>query len=185
MDFFNSCKDKEEAKKVYRNLCKHFHPDKGGDPELMKELQQQYEKFTPRNETEEFVDNLFHASRFYGSNPGFEFNKIRRGNFDNPLYGEIRNLENKITELQRQLRVTDNRLNVEKNNLIVKEKYYEGIVKNLKKENEELYQEYDEEASKVEQLNLEILRLKSTDFEKMTVFEFMKYKWSKKDEKQS
>lgn len=130
MDFFSSCKDKDEAKKVYRNLCKHFHPDKGGDPELMLELQKQYEKFEPKNEVNNFYNDLFNSQRFYGSPPLYEFNRLRRGNFDNPLHEEIRKLKYKIQEL-------------------------------------------------------EIQKLKSTDFEKMTVFEFMKYKWSKKDEKQS
>ena len=45
MDFFSSCKDTAEAKTLYRKLVKCFHPDVGGIPELMIELQKQYENF--------------------------------------------------------------------------------------------------------------------------------------------
>lgn len=47
MDFFSKCKDKEEAKKTFHNLAKFFHPDKGGDSEMMIELKKQYDNFNP------------------------------------------------------------------------------------------------------------------------------------------
>ncbi len=47
MDFFNDCKTQDEAKKTYHLLVKHFHPDKGGDSNLMVELKEQYEKWSP------------------------------------------------------------------------------------------------------------------------------------------
>lgn len=45
MKFFIDCTTKEQAKEVYRQLAKHFHPDKGGDPKLFQELQQQWDTF--------------------------------------------------------------------------------------------------------------------------------------------
>ncbi len=42
---FNNCKSIEEAKKVYRELSKKNHPDKGGSEEMMKAINLEYEKF--------------------------------------------------------------------------------------------------------------------------------------------
>jgi len=43
LNFFANCQTKDQAKEIYRKLAKHFHPDKGGDVDLMKELQNQYD----------------------------------------------------------------------------------------------------------------------------------------------
>lgn len=41
----------DELKSEYRNLAKHFHPDCGGDAEIMKEINNQYERaFNAMNE---------------------------------------------------------------------------------------------------------------------------------------
>lgn len=42
MNFFNECKTEEERKALYRKLAKLFHPDRGGDCELLVELNKQY-----------------------------------------------------------------------------------------------------------------------------------------------
>jgi curved DNA-binding protein CbpA len=96
MDFFNLCKDKDEAKKIYRQLCKQFHPDKGGDPELLKELIRQYEKFQPNASS-----GFQYRQSAYGS-AGYQFNKINRnGNIhhDHPIHEEIRSLKTNIKDL--------------------------------------------------------------------------------------
>lgn len=56
MRFFENCVHKDETKILYLKLAKCFHPDKGGDAELMKELNKQYEvweydvfKYQPTN----------------------------------------------------------------------------------------------------------------------------------------
>jgi len=49
MDFFSRCRTTEEAKSVFRMLSKHFHPDRGGDANLMVELQKQYNGWNPSN----------------------------------------------------------------------------------------------------------------------------------------
>ena len=41
--FFTGCTTKEQLKKRHRELCKKYHPDKGGDPELFKKMQAEYE----------------------------------------------------------------------------------------------------------------------------------------------
>lgn len=48
MDFFTLCKNKTEAKSVFRKLSKCFHPDKGGQNDLMVELQKQFDAWTPK-----------------------------------------------------------------------------------------------------------------------------------------
>lgn len=44
-DYFAGCKNAQDAKKKYRELCRLHHPDKGGDAEKMKEVNQQYESW--------------------------------------------------------------------------------------------------------------------------------------------
>lgn len=43
LKFFASCKSKQEAKKMFRDLAKKYHPDKGGDNETMKQIIAEYE----------------------------------------------------------------------------------------------------------------------------------------------
>lgn len=60
MDFFSKCLTKEDAKKVFHKLCMYFHPDKGGEQDLMIELKNQYNNWRPmdmsgkRHETDAF-----------------------------------------------------------------------------------------------------------------------------------
>ena len=54
MDFFNDCKTQEEAKSTFKRLCKHFHPDKGGEESLMIELKKQYDDWKPSYEAHNF-----------------------------------------------------------------------------------------------------------------------------------
>lgn len=42
MNYFTGCKDKESRKKRFKQLAKKHHPDKGGDPEIFKEINRQY-----------------------------------------------------------------------------------------------------------------------------------------------
>ncbi len=97
MDFFSQYKTKEEVKAVYRRLAKAFHPDKGGEAELMMDLQRQFDSWQPKNQ---FSDHF-----------NFTFNTARRADhvpFDHPLHKEIS-----------QLQIDNARLNVEINNLHV------------------------------------------------------------------
>ena len=42
--FFNNCTTAEELKSKYRELCKQFHPDNGGDAELFKQMKKEFEQ---------------------------------------------------------------------------------------------------------------------------------------------
>jgi hypothetical protein len=42
MRFFKDCQTKEDIKKLYRELAKQFHPDKGGDLETMQAINKEY-----------------------------------------------------------------------------------------------------------------------------------------------
>jgi hypothetical protein len=174
MDFFNTCKDKEEAKKVYRNLCKHFHPDKGGDPELMRQLTEQYEKFIPKNENN---NSTYSRTTSYGSFRPFTFSSTGTTSapFDHHLQLEITKLRNIITQKEFHIDV------LIKNNSL-KEQNYKEVISNLSTQVINAYESCNLSRDQVEKMQLQIMRLKSNDFEKMTVFEFMKYRWSKKDD---
>jgi hypothetical protein len=43
-NFFNGCSTLEEVKKRYRDLAKHFHPDKGGDLVTMQKINAEYDR---------------------------------------------------------------------------------------------------------------------------------------------
>lgn len=47
MIFFNNCTTKAEAKALYYALAKCFHPDKGGNADLMIALKKQYDTWSP------------------------------------------------------------------------------------------------------------------------------------------
>jgi len=47
-DYFKDCNSLDEARKTYYRLAMKFHPDKGGDEELFKELANQFHSFKPR-----------------------------------------------------------------------------------------------------------------------------------------
>jgi hypothetical protein len=44
MNFFDGLKEEAEIKKLYKELSKKYHPDLGGDLEIMKLVNAQYEK---------------------------------------------------------------------------------------------------------------------------------------------
>lgn len=54
MDFFNDCKTQEDVKSTFKRLCKHFHPDKGGEESLMIELKKQYDNWNPSFKPNQF-----------------------------------------------------------------------------------------------------------------------------------
>lgn len=44
-NYFKECKSKEEAKKLYKKLAFKHHPDRGGDVETMKVINNQFDDF--------------------------------------------------------------------------------------------------------------------------------------------
>lgn len=45
MNYFKDCKTLQEAKILYKKLALQHHPDRGGDPEVMKAINLSYENF--------------------------------------------------------------------------------------------------------------------------------------------
>lgn len=43
--FFDKVRTPEEAKALYRELAKKYHPDKGGSTEIMQAINNQYQQF--------------------------------------------------------------------------------------------------------------------------------------------
>lgn len=43
--YFKNCKTKEDAKKLYKKLAFQHHPDKGGDVEIMKAINNEFDEF--------------------------------------------------------------------------------------------------------------------------------------------
>lgn len=43
--YFSECKTLEEGKRLYKTLAKRYHPDCGGDAEILKEINTEFERF--------------------------------------------------------------------------------------------------------------------------------------------
>lgn len=54
--YFKNCKTKEDAKKLYKKLAFKHHPDKGGDVEIMKAINNEFDDFM-KNFREEKKDS--------------------------------------------------------------------------------------------------------------------------------
>lgn len=64
----------DEVKAAYKNLAKKHHPDKGGDPEKFKEINNAFERITNperRPEQPDIFEDM--ARQFFGGHPHFAF----------------------------------------------------------------------------------------------------------------
>lgn len=111
MNFFSECATEEEAKSVYYKLALHFHPDKGGDSDLMKMLIAQYDKWKSSRLNRSNSSPSYNSSR----ETSFKFNTIIP--FDHPIHllikklnSDITTLENKIKSLLLLISVQNNRI---------------------------------------------------------------------------
>jgi len=91
MDFFSRCRTTDDAKIVFRSLSKHFHPDRGGDPELMKELSKQYGAWNPSN---------FNWQSQFPDNRGFS---TQTENLLKNMENNIRMLEKGVLDKERDI----------------------------------------------------------------------------------
>jgi curved DNA-binding protein CbpA len=106
-DYSKDCKNQQEAKILYRRLAMKFHPDKGGNNDLMNDLKEQYERFKPQfyKNTEERQQNMQQQS----FNPFFQQTKqYQTIRFDHPIHEFVRNLQKKIEELSNTLSTLNN-----------------------------------------------------------------------------
>ena len=46
--YFSGCTTKEQIKKRHRELCMKYHPDRGGNVEMFRQMQSEYEKLKLR-----------------------------------------------------------------------------------------------------------------------------------------
>lgn len=70
MNYFKDCTSIEEVKKLYKSLAKIHHPDKGGDVEIMKQINKEYDFVSARiingqNFTTEEKSTAFNESKLY------------------------------------------------------------------------------------------------------------------------
>jgi len=93
----------EEIKKVYRELCKKHHPDIGGDPDRMKEINAAYDILSDANKRSEYdgangnpnfnpfgghpFNNAFGGNPFDGINLGDILNNINGFRFETHMRG--------------------------------------------------------------------------------------------------
>lgn len=47
--YFTGCTTKDQLKKRHRELCKKYHPDRGGNEEIFKKMQAEYERLMKCN----------------------------------------------------------------------------------------------------------------------------------------
>ena len=77
MDFFSACLGEDQVKETYRKLAMAFHPDRGGDPALMKELQKQYEFWAKNSESRKDERKPYFNSSWPGSTQNYEGSRSR------------------------------------------------------------------------------------------------------------
>lgn len=130
MNYFFDCATKEEAKAKYRKLAKEYHPDNGGNVQIMATITEQYDKFNKEFDLEynqkktfnfssseqAFKDNIRNAFRQQNANTHYHqytnINELQRLRDENHmLRGNIYQLESQVTILNRQIRDTSKKLN--------------------------------------------------------------------------
>lgn len=162
MKFFIDCKDKEEAKIVYRRLVKCFHPDKGGSNELMIELQKQYDNFVTHPQ-----DNGFGNSIKGGQY--FNFHNMGRYHipFDHPIHDQMRKLNDENINLTNTIRVYQK-------NLEAINRDHEHLLRIMRKEN-------SEKTNEIDHLNILLEQTKKdfNDLRKSQPATLWQYLWSK------
>jgi len=65
MNYFSAVSTVEEIKKLYRKLCSKFHPDRGGDLEIMKTVNVQYKESLAGNHGQKSTDNFGKEHTYY------------------------------------------------------------------------------------------------------------------------
>lgn len=146
MDFFSKCKTEHEVKALFRRLSKLFHPDTGGESELMIELRNQYDNWSFKSPFDTYRPLQQTREEVFGSSYSY-----------NP---RIETLERELRLLRQQLKDGPNiifHLRAVNNSL-------SKVVYDLKVECEEHAEEYNQ----LEDENLK-LKIKIEELEKTAI----------------
>ena len=89
--YFDHCTTIEEAKKLQKELAKQYHPDKGGNDEIMKEINSRYDEFLDnyeKNTQNVFKDFFSNQDSFTGFLTGLlsDISKFRIVEKDGGMY---------------------------------------------------------------------------------------------------
>lgn len=126
MGYFDECNTYEEVKKLYRKLAKEHHPDVGGDAEIFKKINNEYEKIT---------EDSFSSK--HSSEP-YEFGSMNYEDLSEELKTKF-NLASALPEVE--VEIIGNWLWVTGNTLANKEKLKAGGFKYSKKKKAWYYHE--------------------------------------------
>lgn len=179
MNFFNNCKTKEEAKKVFNKLAKHFHPDKGGDSELMIELKKQYEQWNKfGNAPLDFDEySTFSFNKIHRNTPFSQFHTFKQDiPFDHPIHHDLRTAKHEIVKLKEKLYEKERQIAKSDVSLEILKKEYKELQESLF----ELSKEYEFKLEEVKNLKHLLENLKN-----LSILEKLKILFGKNNEKQS
>jgi len=154
MRFFSDCKNVDEAKLIYHRLAKLFHPDHGGDNEMMSMLTAQYDEFRKHGVQAEPTRFRQPSSMFTMNRPRFEYAE------ENEKTKRILAQNAEITHLRECLRSLEGAVHCYETN----EKRLRSQIQNYEKNILKLDKEINE-------LRHEILEYPQT------LWEFIKWKW--------
>lgn len=65
MNHFYNCHTIEEIKTRHRALSMQLHPDKGGNPDDFRVMQEQYEQYSKLVNTQPKIPPVFHVDKYY------------------------------------------------------------------------------------------------------------------------
>jgi curved DNA-binding protein CbpA len=148
MTFFTSCKTIDEAKKLYRELCKQHHPDVGGDAAIMSQINEEYSKFTPTGNRSEDM-RWSYQEAFNRFNGGFGFNFNQQNHFNDAYFRqrqesqEIKRLRDHINHVQYENRMLHDMMVSETEKLKSKIESRDKRIKEYKKQIAELKKKLD------------------------------------------
>ena len=110
MDFFSECNSAEDTKLLYHKLAKIFHPDRGGDKDMMAELNAQYDKWEPISTIQD--DNRLHEARNTIARQDKQLTEYKSAcNMYKKLYDELSyNMQNERNMYNNSLQMRDRRI---------------------------------------------------------------------------
>lgn len=161
MRFFSDCKNVDEAKVIYHRLAKLFHPDHGGDKEMMSMLSVQYDDFKKHGVQAEPTRFKQPTSQFTSTKSRFEMNTSQ----EIALQWQIKQHEVTINNLRHAQNELQNTINYYKH----KEQQWEYSMNRAHRDHLELSMGLQKEINQLK---------KQLYAQPKTLWEFLKWKWS-------